>query len=142
MISYLSEIGWKYGVSRHTGKEASYIVYDMVHVNGGSFIICIHPKQAYVIDEEEVITRMLTVSSFQIGRYQVTQEEWKVVIGSNPSKHIGASRSVECVGWRDCQEFIKRLNDMTGMCFRLPTEAKWEFAAPKTVAVIIVSLIR
>ncbi len=105
------------------------LINNMVSVDGGLFIIRIPPKQAYVTDEEEIITRMLTVSSFQIGRYQVTQEEWEAVMGNNPSIHIGTRLPVESVNWNNCQEFIKRLNDMTGMCFRLPTEAEWEFAA-------------
>ena len=101
----------------------------MVHVDGGSFLIRIPPKQAYVIDEEEIITRKQTVSSFHMGRYQVTQEEWEAVLGSNPSKYIGTRRPVESVSWNNCMEFLNRLNDMTGMCFRLPTEVEWEFAA-------------
>ena len=105
------------------------LINNMVQVDGGSFIIRIPPKQAYVTDDEEIITRKLTVSSFQIGRYQVTQEEWEVVIGSNPSKYIGIRRPVESVSWNNCLEFLNRLNDMTGMYFRLPTEAEWEFAA-------------
>ena len=101
----------------------------MVNVDGGTFFIRIPPKQAYVTDDEEIITRKLTVSSFQIGRYQVTQEEWEVVIGSNPSKYIGTRLPVESVSWNNCLEFLNRLNDMTGMYFRLPTEAEWEYAA-------------
>lgn len=105
------------------------LINNMVHVAGGRFTIRIPPKQPYVTKDEEIVTRELTVTSFQIGRYQVTQEEWEAVIGSNPSKNKGARRPVDLDGWSDCQEFIKRLNDITGMRFRSPTEAEWEFAA-------------
>ena len=71
----------------------------------------------------------MTLSSFYIGRFEVTQEEWETVMGSNPSKFRESKRPVENVSWNDCQEFIRKLNAMTGKQFRLPTEAEWEFAA-------------
>ena len=59
----------------------------------------------------------------------MTQEEWEAVMGNNPSAFKGAKRPVQKVSWNDCQEFIRKLNAMTGKQFRLPTEAEWEFAA-------------
>ena len=50
-------------------------------------------------------------------------------MGENPSKHKGDNLPVEQVSWNDCQEFIKKLNALTGKNFRLPTEAEWEYAA-------------
>ena len=70
-----------------------------------------------------------TVDTFSIGKYQVTQEEWEAVTGHNPSEHKGARMPVEMVSWDDCQTFISRLNELTGMTFRLPTDDEWEFAA-------------
>ena len=71
----------------------------------------------------------MTLSSFSIGRYEVTQEEWEAVMGSNPSNFKGKKLPVEQVSWDDCQTFIRKLNQMTGKHFRLPTEAEWEYAA-------------
>ena len=59
----------------------------------------------------------------------MTQELWETVMGENPSNFKGGTLPVECVSWEDCQKFIKKLNEMTGRNFRLPTEAEWEFAA-------------
>ena len=66
---------------------------------------------------------------FWIGKYEVTQEQWKCVMGTDPSHFKGARRPVECVTWNDCREFVRRLNMMAaqkeGLTFRLPSEAEW-----------------
>ena len=59
----------------------------------------------------------------------MTQALWQAVMGSNPSYFSGSNKPVECVSWNDCQDFISRLNALTGENFRLPTEAEWEYAA-------------
>ena len=81
-----------------------------------------------VSDEKPV--HSVTLSDYYIGETEVTQELWEAVMGSNPS-HFGGNpqRPVETVSWDDCQEFITKLNQLTGKNFRLPTEAEWEYAA-------------
>lgn len=72
------------------------------------------------------------LSSFRIGQTEVTQELWDAVMGSHSSggSHFeGPKKPVGFVSWDKCQEFITKLNQITGMIFRLPTEAEWEFAA-------------
>jgi formylglycine-generating enzyme required for sulfatase activity len=68
---------------------------------------------------------------FYLGRYEVTQGQWQVVMGNNPSTIKGnAQRPVETVSWEDVQEFIRTLNTTEGSTqYRLPTEAEWEYAA-------------
>jgi len=71
----------------------------------------------------------VTISrSFWMGKYVVTQAQWKDIMGSNPSGFKGDNLPVENVSWNDCQEFIQKLNAKTGKHFRLPTEAEWEYA--------------
>lgn len=105
------------------------LVDNMVYVEGGTFRMGATSEQGSDSYSDEKPVHQVTVSSFRIGKYEVTQEEWQAVMGTNPSKFKGAKRPVECVSWEDCQEFIRRLNAQTGKRFRLPTEAEWEFAA-------------
>ncbi|NTW63807.1 MAG: formylglycine-generating enzyme family protein, partial [Chlorobiaceae bacterium] len=69
-------------------------------------------------------------NAFYLGKYEVTQEQWVAVMGSNPSFFKGDTNPVEQVSWEDAQEFIRRLNQKEGTnAYRLPTEAEWEYAA-------------
>jgi formylglycine-generating enzyme required for sulfatase activity len=69
------------------------------------------------------------LNSFKIGKYLVTQQQWEAVMGHNPSYFKGHNMPVERVTWNEVQEFIKKLNALTGKNYRLPTEAEWEYAA-------------
>ena len=80
------------------------------------------------VDEKPV--HSVCVSDFHMGKFEVTQAQWEKVMGSNPSHfRKGGSYPVEEVSWNDAQEFIGKLNRMTGKSYRLPTEAEWEYAA-------------
>ncbi len=80
-------------------------------------------------DDSDAPVHQVNLSDFRIGKYEITQEEWEAVMGKNPSYFKGAKKPVEQVSWNDCQEFIRRLNALTGLNFSLPTEAQWEYAA-------------
>jgi formylglycine-generating enzyme required for sulfatase activity len=73
--------------------------------------------------------RDVTLSSYAIGKYPITQAQWQAVMGANPSHFKGDNLPVESVNWDDAQKFISKLNSMTGKTYSLPTEAQWEFAA-------------
>lgn len=68
--------------------------------------------------------------NYELGKYEVTQMEWKAVMGSNPSGFgsCGGYCPVERVSWDDIQTFLQKLNEMTGRQYRLPTEAEWQYA--------------
>lgn len=102
------------------------LLANMVFVEGGDFLMGSDSKDANK-DERPVHTEK--VKSFYIGKYEVTQKEWKAIMGKNPSTFIGDDLPVENVNWEDCQKFIGKLNQKTGKKFRLPTEAEWEYAA-------------
>lgn len=99
------------------------VSFDMVRVEGGTFNM---GSDAYS-DEKPVHSE--TVKDFYIGSTEVTQDLWEAVMGSNPSYFSGGNLPVENVSWNDCQDFCRRLSELTGRNFRLPTEAEWEYAS-------------
>ena len=105
------------------------VSFEMVYVEGGSFDMGATSEQGSDAHGWEKPVHRVTLSDYYIGRCEVTQELWEAVMGSNPSCFIGAQNPVESVSWNDCQEFVSRLNSLTGRTFRLPTEAEWEYAA-------------
>ena len=108
------------------------VSFQMVEVEGGTFKMGVD-SVAYetgLANIDELPAHEVTVSTFSIAETEVTQELWQAVMDSNPSNFTDdPQRPVENVSWEDCQEFINRLNALTGMNFRLPTEAEWEYAA-------------
>ena len=108
--------------------NANGVNITMKFVQGGTFQMGSNDSEAY--DWEQPVHNV-TVSSFYMAETEVTQALWKAVMGgnNNPSYFKGDNLPVEQVSWNDCQEFIRKLNNLTGKNFRLPTEAEWEFAA-------------
>jgi len=98
----------------------------MVYVKGGCFDMG-DIFDTGASDEKPVHT--VCLGDFYLGKTEVTQKQWKDVTGSNPSKFQCADCPVERVSWNNVQDFIKKLNEKTGMNYRLPTEAEWEYAA-------------
>ena len=105
------------------------ISFEMIYVKGGTFTMGCTNEQGGDCDGDEKPTHSVTLSDYYIGKFEVTQELWKAVMGKNPSNWKGDKLPVESVSWNDVQKFITKLNQMTGVNFRLPTEAEWEYAA-------------
>ena len=105
------------------------ISIDMVRVEAGTFTMGATPKIKEPLYDELPTHRVTLTNDYYIGKYEVTQALWKAVMGNNPSCFKGDNLPVEQVSWDDCQEFISKLNRITGKMFRLPTEAEWEYTA-------------
>ena len=92
------------------------------------------PAGSFVMGSEknadEKPPRTVYIRSFLMGRTEITQKQWRDVMGSNPSRFSGCGECpVESVSWDDVQQFIAKLNQKTGQKYRLPSEAEWEYAA-------------
>ncbi len=98
---------------------------EMVRLPGGEFMMGSNDG-----DNDKKPVHRVTVAAFAIGKYEVTQGQWKAVMGSNPSgfSNCGTDCPVERVKYNDIQDYIARLNRLTGGHYRLPTEAEWEYA--------------
>ena len=105
---------------------------DMVSVTGGTFTMGWQSGRDGSGDSDEKPAHDVTLRNFSIGRYEVTQAQWRAVMGSDPPElyNKGCDQCpVERVSWNDIQDFLKKLNSLTGKRYRLPTEAEWEYAA-------------
>jgi formylglycine-generating enzyme required for sulfatase activity len=113
-----------------TSYTVNGVTFNMVEVEGGTFQMGATPEQGENANDNEKPVHQVTLSDFNIGQTEVTQELWQAVMGTNPSKfNNNVNKPVETISWEDCQTFIATLNNLTGQNFRLPTEAEWEFAA-------------
>ena len=128
------------------GTTESYEI-EMIRVSGGTFTMGCTSEQGDYCYRDTKPTHQVTLSSFNIGKYEVTEGQWKMVMGSNPSENVkGDNYPVENVKWIDivgstgsytdingiryyADGFIYKLNQLTGKRYRLPTEAEWEYAA-------------
>lgn len=100
------------------------VSFDMIWVEAGTFTmgdtVCINSKPAH---------KVTLAKNYYIGKTEVTQALWEAVMGENPSEDKGASKPVSDISWNGCGLFLSKLNTLTGLSFRLPTEAEWEYAA-------------
>ncbi len=101
------------------------IQQNMVWVTGGSFLMGDNMGE---IDEKPV--HQVVINGFAMSKYPVTQRQWGMIMGEYTSDYKACQDCpIDNVSWLDAQEFIRRLNMITGKYYTLPTEAEWEYAA-------------
>lgn len=105
------------------------VSFKMIYVKGGTFTMGATYEQGSSAESRERPNHIVTLSNFYIGETVVTQALWIAIMGDNPSEYKGLNYPVQRITWYRSQEFINKLNSLTGHNFRLPTEAEWEFAA-------------
>ena len=103
------------------------ITLEMVQIPGGTFMMGSLEGEAGR-DEDESPQHEIRVPGFFMGKYEITQEQYQAIMGSNPSYFKGEKRPVEQVTWDEAVEFCKKLSQKTGNTYRLPSEAEWEYA--------------
>ncbi|MDR3153416.1 MAG: formylglycine-generating enzyme family protein [Deltaproteobacteria bacterium] len=104
---------------------------EFVLIPSGTFIMgATYQRRERAMPGEKARHLVRITKPFYMGRFEVTQEQWEIVMGSNPSLSKKTGLPVEFVTWHDTQEFIGKLNAAEGWKrFRLPTEAEWEYSA-------------
>jgi formylglycine-generating enzyme required for sulfatase activity len=100
----------------------------MVAIPGGTFLMG-SPLSESGRDLDEGPQNSVAVQNFQLGKYEVTQAQYRAVMGTNPASFKGDDLPVESVSWNDALEFCRKLSSLTGRKYRLPNEAEWEYAA-------------
>lgn len=119
--------------------DCNGVKFVMIKVEHGSFWMGATEEYTKYAEDEKPVHKVYITNDYYIGEVPVTQALWRAVMNNNPSyfgeggkgsfKEQWENLPVENVSWYDCQEFIIKLNEMTGKKFRLPKEAEWEFAA-------------
>jgi formylglycine-generating enzyme required for sulfatase activity len=115
--------------------SANYFVEDlgngvkleMVEIPAGTFYMGSPENEEGRYDSESP-QHQVTVPSFFIGKYPLTQAQYQAIMGNNPANFKGANRPVECVDWNDAVAFCQKLSQNTGKNYKLPSEAQWEYA--------------
>ena len=150
IITLLTVFVWNH--NRQSGSFANYtekknkLNIKMIAVKGGTFTMGCTNEQGSNCDDSERPPHKVAINDFYIGKYEVTQAQWKAVMGTTVRQQRdkankllvvhgegiygeGDNYPIYYVSWAEVQEFISRLNKATGKEYRLPTEAEWEFAA-------------
>jgi formylglycine-generating enzyme required for sulfatase activity len=103
---------------------------EMVVIPAGTFLMGSKPDSfSGSQPSSDKPQRAVSIKSFSLGKYEITQEQWYAVMGTMPSKFKGGNLPVEQVTWIDAQKFVTRISEKTGKTYRLPSEAEWEYAA-------------
>jgi len=103
------------------------VTLEMVYIPKGTFMMG-SPETEKQRSNDESPQHKVTVPTFFMGKYPVTQAQWQAVMGNNPSRFKGENRPVEQVSWHDAVKFCQQLFEKTGQEYRLPSEAEWEYA--------------
>lgn len=128
-VTYLIDLLLTENVNNKGTYTVNGVEFNMIYVEGGSYMMGARTSEPgyRIFDKPQ---HYVILSNYKIGETEVTQELWQAVMGGNPSYFNGdLQRPVENISWYDCQEFITKLNELTGKKFRLPTETEWEYAA-------------
>ncbi len=128
-IQFLST-GVQQSLREQLAQYTNSIGMEFVRIEPGCFQMGCGSSSENCYDNESPRHRVCITKPFYLGKTEVTQRQWKALMGSNPSRFKGDDRPVERVSWKDVQKFIRRLNEREGgNRYRLPTEAEWEYAA-------------
>jgi formylglycine-generating enzyme required for sulfatase activity/predicted Ser/Thr protein kinase len=104
-----------------------YTDLEMILIPGGEFLMGT-PEEEDGHQKDESPQHRVKIQPFGMGKYPVTQLQWSLIMGNNPSRFRGDYRPVDSVSWYEAKQFCDRLSELTGRKYRLPTESEWEYA--------------
>ena len=131
-----SHTGWNY--FNYLTVTVNDVTFKMILVEAGTFTMGATEEETGALDSEKPTHQVTLTKDYYIGETEVTQALWYAVMGQKPTSDgsawessygLGDNYPAYRISWNDCQEFISKLNQLTGLSFRLPTEAEWEYAA-------------
>ncbi|MGB3755818.1 MAG: SUMF1/EgtB/PvdO family nonheme iron enzyme [Rivularia sp. (in: cyanobacteria)] len=132
--SGIFRIGGSYEINRSRRRAESFqedlgngVFLEMVKIPGGSFLMG-SPENELERTEYEGPQHKVNIQPFFMGKFQVTQKQYEVIMGENPSYFKGEKKPVEKITWDNAVEFCCRISKRTGKTYRLPSEAEWEYA--------------
>lgn len=131
-IAYGEEYSFTTGVATTMSVEVNDITIEMVLVEGGTFTMGATPDLIALAqyDPDELPAHEVTLDTYYMAKYEVTQALWIEIMGANPSQIVRDNNCpVDGMSYLHCLQFIEKLNERTGLQFNLPTEAQWEYAA-------------
>ena len=129
---------WSADVTAEQKAVLEKLIANMVKVEGGTFTMGATKEKGSDARLNEKPAHQVTLSDYYICKYEVTQAEWEAVMGEKPTSDgdkwtseygLGDNYPAYYISWDDCRAFIHKLNELTGLQFKLPTEAQWEYAA-------------
>ncbi len=132
--SGIFRIGRNYEINRSRGRAESFqedlgsgVFLEMVKILGGSFLMG-SPESELERYDNESPQHKVNIKPFFMGKFQVTQKQYEVIMDENPSHFKGEKKPVEKITWDNAVEFCSRISQRTGKTYRLPSEAEWEYA--------------
>ena len=129
--------GWEKGYQNKI-VVVNGISFKMIYIEAGTFTMGATSEQTGAFSDESPAHQVTITKDYYMGETEVTQALWYAVMGQKPTsdgsawsdtKGLGDNYPAYYISWNDCQGFISKLNQLTGLTFRLPTEAEWEYAA-------------
>lgn len=131
-------VRWHPDVTKEQKVAITAIVNNLIDIEGGTFIMGSDSRdhywdyagKRYYIDGPSHSER---AKSFKLSKYEITQKIWETIMGNNPSRYWGDDFPVTNVSWNDCQSFINKIQQLSDIEFRLPTEIEWEYVARKNL---------